>query len=155
LVSNTSDVEPNTLEYRILMQFLVERNGIKAGDLAKRLDERHSTINSALKRMEERQLVKWNHYGAIELLEKGMDALKHAEVHHHLIEVYLVDTLELTPEEAHEESFRLAPHVSCTMIKRICDKYGNPATCPSKHDIPDYPGCHVHCKGSGGAGTSE
>ncbi len=139
-----SDVEPNTLEYRILMQFLVEKNGIKPGELAKRFNISHSTINSALKRMGERNLVKWNHYGVIELLEKGTDALKHAEVHHHLIEVYLVDTLGLTPDEAHDESFRLAPHVSCTMIKRICDKYGNPATCPSKHDIPDFPACHEH-----------
>ncbi|NMC05384.1 MAG: metal-dependent transcriptional regulator, partial [Candidatus Lokiarchaeota archaeon] len=129
----------------ILMQFLQEKRGIKAGELAKRLNTSHSTINSALKRMGERQLVKWKHYGDIELDEKGINALKHAEVHHHLIEVYLVDTLGLAPEQAHEESFRLAPHVSCTMIKRICDKYGNPATCPSKHAIPEFPACHEHC----------
>jgi len=97
--------------------------------------------------MEERQLVKWNHYGEIELLDKGIGALKHAEVHHHLIEVYLVDTLGLAPEEAHEESFRLAPHFSCTMIKRICDKYGNPGKCPSNHVIPDFPLCHNHNNG--------
>ncbi len=139
-----STVEPNTLEYRILMQFLLEKRGIKPGDLAKRLEERHSTINSALKRMEARQLIKWKHYGEIELQEKGIDELKHAEVHHHLIEVYLVETLNLTPEEAHEESFQLAPHVSCTMIKRICDKYGNPTTCPLKHEIPKCPACHGH-----------
>nr|MDO8085035.1 metal-dependent transcriptional regulator [Candidatus Sigynarchaeum springense] len=139
-----SIIEPNTLEYRILTQFLLEKQGIKAGELARRLNTSHSTINSALKRMEARQIIKWNHYGVIELLQKGVAELKHAEVHHHLIEVYLVDTLGLTPGEAYEESFRLAPHVSCTMIKRICDKYGNPATCPSKHAIPEFPGCHGH-----------
>jgi DtxR family Mn-dependent transcriptional regulator len=139
-----TDVEPNTLEYRILMQFLLEKNGIKPGDLSKRFDIRHSTINSALKRMESRELIKWEHYGDIMLLEKGLDELKHAEVHHHLLEVYLVNTLHLTPDEAHDESFRLAPHVSCTMIKRICDMYGNPAECPSKHAIPDFPACHAH-----------
>jgi DtxR family Mn-dependent transcriptional regulator len=144
LVLNTNDVEPNTLEYRILMQFLREKGGIKPGDLSKRFDIRHSTINSALKRMESRGLIKWNHYSVIELLDKGFDELKHAEVHHHLIEVYLYETLHMTPDEAHEESFRLAPHVSCTMIKRICDKYGNPAKCPSKHEIPDFPACHGH-----------
>ncbi|MEX2684812.1 MAG: metal-dependent transcriptional regulator [Candidatus Sigynarchaeota archaeon] len=139
-----SAVEPNTLEYRILMQFLLEKRGIKAGELARRLNTSHSTINSALKRMAERELVKWKHYGNIELDKKGIDALKHIEVHHHLIEVYLVDTLAMTPEDAHAESFRIAPHVSCTMIKRICNKYGNPATCPSKHVIPEFPGCHDH-----------
>ncbi|MBN2153492.1 MAG: metal-dependent transcriptional regulator [Candidatus Lokiarchaeota archaeon] len=137
-------IEPDTLEYRILMAFLEHKAGIKPGDLAKRFKIRHSTINSALKRMEARDLVKWKHYGEFELLEKGFEELRHAEVHHHLIEVYLVESLGMTPAEAHEESFRLAPHVSCTMIKRICDKYGNPATCPLNHEIPHFPGCHGH-----------
>lgn len=140
-----SEVEPNTLEYRILMQFLREDGKtIMPGNLAKQFDIRHSTINSALKRMEERGLIKWNHYGSIELLDKGVNALKHEEVHHHLIEVFLVDTLDLTPDEAHEESFRLAPFFSCTMIQRICNKYGNPKQCPMNHDIPEYPACHDH-----------
>jgi Mn-dependent DtxR family transcriptional regulator len=138
------DEKQNKLEYRILMSFLAVKSAIKPGDLAKRLCSRHSTINSALKRMEERGLVTWKHYGEIELLEKGIDELKHAEVHLHLFEVYLVESLGMTPEEAQDESFRLAPHVSCTMIKKICDKYGNPATCPSNHEIPDFPGCHLH-----------
>ncbi|HME54417.1 MAG TPA: iron dependent repressor, metal binding and dimerization domain protein [Candidatus Lokiarchaeia archaeon] len=139
------EVEPNSLEYRILMHFLREHEtAIMPGNLAKQFDIRHSTINSALKRMEERRLIRWNHYGSIELLEDGLNALKHEEVHHHLIEVFLVDTLALTPEEAHEESFRLAPHFSCMMIQRICNKYGNPRQCPSNHVIPEYPACHDH-----------
>jgi len=137
-------VEPHTIEYQILLQFLVKKDGIKAGNLAKQLGVPHSTINSALKRMEERQLLKWNHYGEIQLLEKGNNELQHAEVHHHLIELFLVDTLNLTPEEAYRESFILGPHFSCNVIKRICDKYGHPGTCPLNHPIPYYPACHQH-----------
>jgi len=137
-------VEANTLEYKILLQISREMNPLRPGDIAKRLDIRHSTINSALKRMETQQLLKWNHYGVIELLDKGKDAIKHIDVHLHLIATYLTETLNYSTDEAHEESLHLAPHFSCAMIKRICDKYGQPRICPSNHEIPEYPECHKH-----------
>ncbi len=137
-------VEANTLEYKILLQFSREMRSLRPGDLAKRLDVRHSTVNSALQRMETLQLLKWNHYGVIELLGKGKDALKHIDVHLHLIATFLIETLNYSAEDAHDESLRLAPHFSCTMIKRICDKYGHPRSCPSNHEIPEYPECHKH-----------
>src|SRR4030042_3789530 len=96
-------VEADTLEYRILLQFSQEMQDLRPGDLAKRLEIRHSTINSALKRMESQQLLKWNHYGVIELLDKGKDAITHIDVHLHLIATYLVDTLNYSVTEAHEE----------------------------------------------------
>ncbi len=145
-------VEADTLEYKILLQFSLETKTLRPGDLARRLEIRHSTINSALKRMESRQLLKWNHYGDIELLDKGKDAITHVDVHLHLIATFLIETLQYPPTEAHEESRRLAPHFSCAMIKRICEKYGQPRICPSNHAIPEYPECHEHrvLKDSGG-----
>ncbi|HMF32020.1 MAG TPA: metal-dependent transcriptional regulator [Candidatus Lokiarchaeia archaeon] len=136
--------EPASLDYQILVQFLSRKSSIRPGTLAEKLDISHSTINSALKRMESNGFVTWQHYGDIELTEKGRDALKHVEVHHHLIEVFLVDSLGLTPDEAHEESMTLAPHFSCIVIKKICTKYNNPEFCPSNDKIPDFPPCHVH-----------
>ncbi len=137
-------VEPNTLEYKILLQFSGETKLLRPGDLAKRLGIRHSTINSALQRMESHNLLKWTHYGVIELLDKGHDALKHIDVHLHLIATFLIKTLNYSEKEGHEESLRLAPHFSCAMIKRICDKYGQPRNCPSNHAIPECPECHKH-----------
>ncbi len=137
-------VEPNTLEYKILLQFSRETKSFRPGDLAKHLEIRHSTINSALKRMESQQLLKWNHYGVIELLDKGQDAIKHVDVHLHLIATFLMETLLYSSSDAHNESLRLAPHFSCAMIKRICDKYRHPRSCPSDHEIPECPECHKH-----------
>ncbi len=137
-------VEANTLEYKILLQFSRNINALRPGDLARQLEIRHSTINSALKRMESQQFLKWNHYGVIELLDKGKDAIKHVDVHLHLIATFLMETLQYLPKEAHEESLRLAPHFSCAMIKRICDKYGRPRNCPANHEIPEFPECHKH-----------
>jgi DtxR family Mn-dependent transcriptional regulator len=136
--------EPASLDYQILVQFLSGKTSIRPGTLAEKLDIRHSTINSALKRMVSDGFITWQLYGDIELTEKGRDALKHVEVHHHLIEVFLVDSLGMTAEEAREESMRLAPYFSCLIIKKICDKYNNPEYCPSNDKIPDCPSCHTH-----------
>ena len=118
--------EPASLDYQILVQFLSTSTSIRPGTLAEIFQISHSTINSALKRMEQDGFITWKHYGDIELTEKGMDALKHIQVHLHLIEIFLVDSLGLTPDQAHDESLALAPHFSCIMIKKICDKYNNP-----------------------------
>jgi DtxR family Mn-dependent transcriptional regulator len=136
--------EPASLDYQILVQFLYSKSSIRPRTLADNLNIRHSTINSALKRMENEGYLTWQLYGNLELTTKGKNALKHIEVHYHLIEVFLVDSLGMTPEEAREESMRLAPHFSCTMIKKICDKYNNPEYCPENMRIPDYPQCHTH-----------
>ncbi len=137
-------VEANTLEYKILLQFSRETRSLRPGDLAKRLGIRHSTINSAIKRMESQRLLKWTHYGQIELLDSGKYAIKHVDVHLHLIATFLIETLNYSMEEAHDESLRLAPYFSCSMIKRICDKYEHPRSCPSNHEIPEFPECHQH-----------
>jgi Mn-dependent DtxR family transcriptional regulator len=139
--------EPGSLDYQILVQFLFNDpggSGMRSGELAEKLNIRQSTVNSALKRLEIMGYLTWKHYGDAELTNKGKDALKHLEVHHHLIEVFLADSLQMTPEEAHAESMKVASHFSCLAIKRICDKYGNPEFCPSNMKIPDFPACHVH-----------
>jgi Mn-dependent DtxR family transcriptional regulator len=136
--------QPGTLDYHILIQFLFNETGIRPGELAIKLKTHHSTVNSAIKRMEGKGYLVWKPYGDIELTELGKDALRHIEVHFHLIEVFLVESLGLNLEEAHNESLDLAPHVSCSLIKSICQKFGQPKTCPKNIEIPDYPACHSH-----------
>lgn len=125
------EVKPETLDYRILLAFLkvlpnqsLQRE-IKPGKLKDILGISHSTLNSALERMENEGLLKWKHYGSIILEKKGENALQHVEHHQHLIELYLKMTLNLTDNEAEEESFKLAPHFSCKLIEKLIHKYPN------------------------------
>jgi len=136
--------EPGTLDYQILTQFLLNEVELTPREIATSLNIPHSTVNSVIKRLGEKGFLNWRRYGDIELTEHGKDALKHIEVHFHLIEVFLVESLGLSPKEAQNEARELAPHVSCMLIKKICEKYGKPRTCPMNNTIPDYPGCHSH-----------
>lgn len=139
-----SNIEPGSLDYKILLQFLFQDGGIRPGELKNALHTSHSTINSALKRLEEQGYVQWELYGNVNLLEKGEMMLTHIETHHHLIEVFLVDSLDLTPNHAHKEALHLASHFSCETIKKICEKYRHPKICPNNRPIPHYKPCHKH-----------
>ena len=140
------DIEPGSLDYKILMKFVFDRENKLPKDLAITLNRSHSTINSAIKRMERDGYIKWIPYGSIELLPKGIDALSHIELHHNHLENFLIDSLDLDPETAHIESINIAPHISCTLIKKICEKYGTHTSCPLGREFPKYKKCHTHSR---------
>ncbi len=137
-------LEPGTLEYSILQQFLFQEGGIKPGKIAKQLCKERSTINSAIERMGKKGILRWDKYNEIRLLNKGRNELKHIETHLHLIEVFLVDTLSISTKKAYKESLRLAPHFSCELIEKICNQYNKPEVCPNRRIIPHHPACHSH-----------
>ena len=72
-------------------------------------------------------------------------ALKHVDIHHHLIEIFLVDALNICEKNAHIESIKLSPHFSCEIIKKICLKYDQPKeNLYHREKIPHLIGCHSH-----------
>lgn len=138
-------VEPHTIDFAILLAFVrTGEKGLRPGEIASMLSVKHSTVNSAIRRMEKRGLVRWQHYGDVELEPAGKEQASHLKLHVHLIEVFLVNALRLPPADAHDEAYRLAPHFSCRLIKSICDTYGRPSTCPCDEPILEVPGCHGH-----------
>jgi DtxR family Mn-dependent transcriptional regulator len=97
---------------------------ITAGNLRTRLEMKHSTLNSVLQRLVNKQEISWQKYGSIELTEKGREIASHLSNHHFVVEKFLVDELHLQTSEAHQEALALSPHISCKVIDAICDKLG-------------------------------
>ena len=139
------ELEPETLDFKILSMFMFDKL-TKPADISRKLNVPHSTINSALKRMQEHGYIKWVHYKGIELTSKGKESLEHLEQHLHLIEIFLNDTLNINPKDAYSEAFKLAPYFSCKLIGKICEKYDQPKVCPYHmgRKIPIFPKCHTH-----------
>lgn len=125
------NLKTGSIEHQILRQFLFAEDAIRPGEIAKSLSRRRSTINSALERMVQDKLIEWEKYGPVRLLTKGRGVLKHLENHLHLIEIYLLKTLNLSKEEAQQQAISLAPHCSCSLIKKIYEQYNEPSKCPN------------------------
>ncbi|MCP4760887.1 MAG: hypothetical protein GY870_03835 [archaeon] len=115
--------KPGSLEYEILITFLDQEKPKKPKEIADILEKKASTINSALKRMQEGGILHWHHYGKVEILNNGKEILKDIKRHLEHIETFLMESLNITKKEAESESKRLAPHFSCDIIDKICDKY--------------------------------
>ncbi len=144
-VTSMDIIDPHTLDYKILVEFLHDENQkIRPKEIAQRVEVPHSTVNSAIKRMKD--FIEWEPYGYIKLSDGGKDQLHHIRVHLHLIETFLTRSLDIDHEIAAEESLVLAPHFSCRLIKAICDNYQQPKRCTCNEIIEEYPPCHKHVK---------
>jgi Mn-dependent DtxR family transcriptional regulator len=159
--------ESNTVEFKILMEFLKEvadqkpstddefRNllsdiRIRPSDFANRLSIPPQTVNSALARMQDKGQIKWQKYKAVELNINQDSSIIHLQNHLHLVQDFLMQSLGLPEQEAYEESLNLASNISCKLAGRICDKYHRNNNHCSDRVVIHYPKCHPHKDNYGG-----
>ena len=101
-----------------------------------------STINSSIERLEKSGYVEWIRYSPIKLTEEGKNLAKELIRHAQLLEVLLHNELDLSAEEAHDESEKLNLLFSCKTIDKICEKYSHPSTCPCGEKILNSDQCY-------------
>ena len=97
----------------------------KPGDIAKRLQLPHSTINSVIKRLVNKKLVIWKEYAYVELTRLASKMAAHHLKHHFIIHHYFESQLDLSSEDAHEEGLRIAGVISCPTVVRMESKIPN------------------------------
>jgi len=101
-----------------------------------------STLNSSIERLEKSGYIEWIRYSPIKLTEKGASLAKELIRHAQLLEVLLHNELDLSAEEAHNESEKLNLLFSCKIIDKICEKYSHPLTCPCGEEILNSDQCY-------------
>jgi Mn-dependent DtxR family transcriptional regulator len=124
------------LEEDILNYLESLKKPVTVGTLAKDLNLKHSTANSAIKRLVEKGYVRWELYKNVELLAAGVREAEHLKLHQHLISLFLIDTLNISETLAHREARKIASAVSCELIDKICEKYDHPSQCSCGEDLP-------------------
>jgi Mn-dependent DtxR family transcriptional regulator len=58
------------------------------------------------------------------------------------LELFLFNELDMSIEEAHEESEKFALLFSCNTINKICEKYNHPKECPCGEAILNSNDCY-------------
>ena len=125
------------LENKILNYLEKINSPISVGVLSKALNIKHSTVNSAVKRLVEKRFVRWEPYRSVELVAAGKKEAQHFKLHEHLVAHFLMDVLNLTEEFAHEEARKIANVISCDLIERICEVYSHPNQCLCGEILPN------------------
>ena len=90
---------------------------LRPGVAADYLDINHSTLNLSIERLKKKDLVSWERYKLVKLMPKGKEMAAHHLNHHEVIHQYLVENLELSHDEAHEESLNVSGKSRPTFLR--------------------------------------
>lgn len=108
--------------------------------LAERLGLKPSTVSDALRRLTEQGLVAHARYGSVTLTPDGHAHAVAMVRRHRLIETFLVQVLQYTWDEVHDEAETLEHAVSDLMVDRIDAHLGHPTRDPHGDPIPSATG---------------
>lgn len=109
---------------------------ISTGRLATALGVSPGTVTSMLKTLAESGHATYRPYEGVTLSESGRKVALRIVRRHRLIELFLVQTLDLTWDQVHEEAENMEHAVSDFLVDRIDDFLGRPDADPHGDPIP-------------------
>ncbi|PIE81786.1 MAG: DtxR family transcriptional regulator [Chloroflexi bacterium] len=108
--------------------------------LADRLGVSPPAVPRMLKRLKSSGYVKHIPYQGVELTERGRDEALQEIRRHRILEVFLVNVMGFTWDEAHGHAEELGRGLNNTLTERMAEMTGNPQRCPHGEPIPDENG---------------
>ena len=109
---------------------------VSTTSLAERLDVSAPAVPRMLKRLKSAGYVKHIPYQGVELTEHGRQEALRELRRHRILEVFLVDVMEFTWDEAHEHADQLGQGLNDVLTKRMAEMTGHPTRCPHGEPIP-------------------
>jgi len=127
---------------------------VATGQIASALGVLPGTVTSMLKTLDESSLATYTPYEGVRLTPAGRALALRVLRRHRLIEEFLVQSLNLSWDEVHEEAENMEHAVSDWLVDRIDAKLGFPQTDPHGDPIPRADGtvaaprdrCLVDCR---------
>ncbi len=109
---------------------------VSSGQLAQALNVSPGTVTSMQKTLAEAQLADYRPYEGVRLTESGRQVAMRMLRRHRLLEQFLVQTLNLTWDQVHEEAENMEHAVSDFLVDRMDEFLGHPAHDPHGDPIP-------------------
>lgn len=113
-----------------------EGEAVATGELAQALGVSPGTVTGMLKTLSEAALATYTPYEGARLTPAGQRLALAVLRRHRLLELFLVQTLEMSWDEVHEEAEHLEHAVSERLVDRIDAYLGHPAADPHGDPIP-------------------
>ncbi len=126
--------------YLLTVAKLVEAGAeapIPVSRLAQELSIQPISANQMIRKLEEAGWVRYTPYKGVALTEEGEGLALRTLRHRRLWEVFLVENLKMTPDEADELACRLEHILPAEVAERLAGFLGHPTTSPRGMPIPD------------------
>ncbi len=113
---------------------------VSTTSLADRLHVSAPAVPRMLKRLRNAGYVKHKPYQGIELTPRGREEALRELRRHRILEVFLVNVMGFTWDEAHEHADEMGKGLNDTITQRMAEMTNNPNRCPHGEPIPDAEG---------------
>lgn len=113
---------------------------VSTTSLADRLNVSPPAVPRMLKRLQSVGYVKHVPYQGVELTSRGREEALREIRRHRILEVFLVNAMGFTWDEAHEHADSLSPGLNDRLTERMNEMTGFPQRCPHGEPIPDPEG---------------
>ncbi len=132
----------HSAEEYLLALFRFEYEGKRPGTskLAEMFGVKAPSVTGMLRRLHYRGWIRYRRYRPPELTEQGRRLAVRLIRRHRILETFLVQFLNYTTEDVHDEVRLLEHTVSDKLLERIDTKLGHPAYSPYGDPIPDEDG---------------
>jgi DtxR family Mn-dependent transcriptional regulator len=130
----------NYLKAALQISLKRETEWVSTGELATAMNVSPGTVTSMLKTLSESGLATYKPYEGVRLTSAGRKLAMRMLRRHRLIELFLVQTLDLTWDRVHEEAENMEHAVSDLLIDRIDEYLGHPTCDPHGDPIPTSEG---------------
>lgn len=111
-------------------------NSVTMQDLARRLNVKPASVTGMVKKLSKLELVEHEPYKGVSLTDLGEKIALEVLRHHRLLELYLVDHLNYTWDEIHDEAERLEHVISEKFESAISSLMDHPTRDPHGDPIP-------------------
>lgn len=113
---------------------------VSTTSLAERLEVSAPAVPRMLRRLHSAGYVKHIPYQGVELTDLGLEEAKRELRRHRLLEVFLVNVMGFTWDEAHEHADNLGKGLDDAVSERMAEMTDFPTRCPHGEPIPDPDG---------------
>lgn len=113
---------------------------VSTTNLAERLNVSPQAVPRMLKRLKSAGYVKHIPYQGVELTERGKEEALRELRRHRVLEVFLVDVMGFTWDEAHEHADEMGKGLNDRITERMAEMTGQPQRCPHGEPIPNAEG---------------
>lgn len=110
---------------------------VPISQLAERLGIQPVSVNQMIRKLEESGMIVYTPYKGVQLTEEGDVFARQILRRRRLWEVFLVENLKLSPQEAGDLACRLEHAFSVEATEHLSNFLGHPTTTPSGESIPD------------------
>jgi DtxR family Mn-dependent transcriptional regulator len=108
----------------------------KTRDIARSMDIKPPSVSEMLLKLRDEGLIDYAPYEGAVLTGPGREQALQIERKHQLLETFLVDTLGIELNKAHDEACEMEHTISENTVEKICAYLGHPRYCPDDHPIP-------------------